>query len=507
MSPGDEPPGLTGTVVRGVGFAGSGFLLARGITFAAYIALARLVTPTELGQFTAGTIVVGFGILFAGSGMAAAVIHRRDRLDEAASTAVVATVLAGVVLALIAWAVSPLVGRFFGDSDTIAAVSAATAGALFLGSARVIPNALLQRRFSFLRRIVVEPAAALAFGAGAIIATSEGMGVWGLVVGLYASALTDFLLSWGLVSWRPQLRLVSFGMWRDLIPYARHVLAGTVVRRLGNRIPIAAAGGFVGTSALGQFQYANRIVSTPFALLVSGVSYVVFPAFARISHDSKRFDPAFLRSLRWTLLIAAPVGMTLFILGEPLTVLVFGERWREAGEATRALAAYVPAQMIAQMIGEAFKSTGVPPERTRVNIVGVLAGALAMAALIPPFGLIGVALGVSVNALASAVTSLRRAHIAMGIQTRAMLGAVAPAVAATAPILAVVLPLEMLVVDAASRGTAAGLLLLMMEGLLGLAVYAATLRILSPGLGREIGTLVRAARGRPVPQDPAASDA
>ena len=38
-----------------------------------------------------------------------------------------------------------------------AAVAAASAGILFLQSARTVPNAILQRRFSFLRRLIVEP--------------------------------------------------------------------------------------------------------------------------------------------------------------------------------------------------------------------------------------------------------------------------------------------------------------------------------------------------------------
>ncbi|MGH2952438.1 MAG: oligosaccharide flippase family protein [Solirubrobacterales bacterium] len=502
MNETESPRGLTGTVVRGVSFAGGGFLLARGITFAAYVALARLVTPTELGQFTAGTILIAIGFLFAESGMAAAVIHRRDRLEEAAATAVVATVLIGITTALLNLAASPLLGSFFDDSATVAAVAAATSGVLFLGSARVVPNALLQRRFSFLRRIVVEPASALAFAVGAIIATSEGMGVWGLVVGQYASAVTDFILSWGLVRWRPKARLVSFGMWRELVAYARHVLVGTAIRRIGNRIPLAAAGGFVSAAALGQFQYATRVVGVPFAFLVSGISYVVFPAFARISHDARRFEPAFMRSFRWTMLAAAPIGMILLVLGEPFAVLVFGERWEQAGEATRALALFVPAQMVAQMIGEAFKGTGHPVERTWVNAIGVLAGVIAMAALIPPFGLIGVAVGVSVDALAGAISSVRRAHRAMGIPMRPMLAAIAAPLLATAPMVGVVLPLDTLLVDAGDRGTAAGLALLVGEGLAGLAIYAAAVRALSPGVTGELAALLRTGRrggGQPSP--------
>lgn len=494
-APGQAPGGLTGRVVRGVSLAGGGFILARGISLATYVVLARLVTPEELGQFTAGSILVGIGLLFAGSGMLAALIHRRDRLEEAAATAVIATVLAGVLIALLGLAASPAIGSIF-DSDTVAAVAAAMAGVLFLQSARVVPNALLQRRFSFLRRLVVEPASAVAFGAGAIIATSNGMGVWGLVVGQYASVVTDLVLSWGLVRWRPKLGLASFSMWRELIGYGRHVLAGSAVRRIGDRIPVVAAGGFIGNASLGQLQYANRIVSTPFALLVAGISYVIFPAFARISEQAGRFKPAFLRSLRWTTVVAMPIGLILIALGEPLAVLAFGERWREAGEATIALCLFIPAQAIAAVTGEGFKGTGRPAERTKANVVGVLAGVATMAALLPPFGLIGVAIGISVDAIASAAYSVSRTRRALGIAAREILAVIVAPLLAAVAMVAALLPLELLVVDAASHGTAAGLLLLAGEGVLGFALYALALRILAPGLGGELRDLLRRARPR-----------
>ncbi|HUT77849.1 MAG TPA: oligosaccharide flippase family protein, partial [Polyangia bacterium] len=441
-APDQAPSNLTGRVVRGVSLAGSGFILARTISLTTYIVLARLVTPTELGQFTAGSILVGIGLLLAGSGMQAALIQRRDRLEEAAATAVIATVLAGLVIALIGWAVSPLIGSLF-DSSTVAAVAAAMAPVLFLQSTRVVPNALLQRRFSFLRRLVVEPASAIAFGIGAIVATSSGLGVWGLVIGQYAAVTTDLILSWGLVQWRPKLSLASFAMWRELVRYGRHVLAGTTVRRVGDRIPILATGAFVGNAALGQLQYANRIVTTPFAMLVTGVSYVVFPAFARISQDGRRLKVALLKSLRWTAMVSMPIGLILIALGEPLAILVFGERWSEAGEATRALCLFIPAQAIAAVLGEGFKGAGQPPERTKVNIAGVLAGVATMAALLPLWGLIGVAIGISVDAIVSAGFSISRTRRALGVPPREALGVLAAPFFAALLMVTVLLPVEL----------------------------------------------------------------
>lgn len=488
--------GLTGTVIRGVSLAGSGFLLGRAITLVTYIVLARLVTPEELGQYTSGSILVGFGLLLAGSGMLAAIIHREDRLDEAASTATVATVGAGVILALVGLAIAPLLGVFF-DSDTVAAVAAASAGILFLQSARTVPKAILQRRFSFLRRLVVEPVGMLAFGVASIVATSQGLGVWGLVIGQYAYAVVDLVLSWGLVRWRPRMGQVSFGMWRELVGYGRHVLAGSVIRRVGDQVPILVSGGMLSTSAVGQLQYANRIVTTPYALLVTGVSYVIFPAFARIASDRSRFKPAFLRSLRWAAMVAMPIGLILAPLGEPLAIIAFGERWRLAGEVTAAICLFIPAQTIASVIGEGFKGTGVPAKRTRVNAIAVVTGTITMIALAPPLGLFGVGIGISVDALAGASVAIALASGAMEIPVRKILAAIAPSAVAALLMVAVLFPVENLVVHAADHGIALGLLLVSAEGLLGVAIYLLALRVLAPGLGSELRTMLRDARRRP----------
>jgi PST family polysaccharide transporter len=487
--------GLSGTVIRGVGLASGGFLLGRLITLITFVVLARLITPDELGQYTSGSILTGIGMLLAGSGMLAALIHREDRLDEAASTATVATVLAGLLLALVGVGLAPLIGAFFGSS-TVAAVAAATAGILFLQSARTVPNAILQRRFSFLRRLIVEPVSAVAFGLVAIIATSRGMGVWGLVIAQYAMSLVDLALSWGLVRWRPRIGQVSIAMWRELVGYGRHVLAGSTVRRLGERIPILVAGGVLSTSAVGQLQYANRIITTPFSLLVAGISYVVFPAFARISRDHARFMPAFLRSLRWATLIAMPIGLILAPLGEPLAIIAFGERWRVAGEVTAAICLFIPAQTIVAIIGESFKAAGIPAKRTRVNLIAVGSGALTMLVLAPTIGLFGVGIGISVDALVGAAVSIALASGVMEIPRRSILRAIAPQLGAALAMIAVLFPVETLAVNAASHGTVVGLLLLSGEALLGAVVYLLVLRVLAPGLAPEFRKMVSDARHR-----------
>ena len=98
----------------------------------------------------------------------AALVHRKDRIDEAASTATVSTFFSGLLFTALALAASPLIGLAF-DNTRIGYIAAASSGLLFVRALLIVPQALLQRRFSFLRRMVVEPISVIVFGAVAVV--------------------------------------------------------------------------------------------------------------------------------------------------------------------------------------------------------------------------------------------------------------------------------------------------------------------------------------------------
>ena len=246
--------------------------------------------------------------------------------STAASTATVATALSGLLFALLALAASPLIGLIFHSSE-VGEIAAATSGLLFVRALLIVPQALLQRRFSFLRRMVAEPTSVIVFGVVAVIATSNGLGAWGLVLGYYAAAVADVILSWALVRWRPRIKQVSYAMWRELVAYGRYVLAAHAVMLAGQQLPVLLVGRFSGEASLGQLRYAERLAVTPVSLVIQAGSYVLFPAFARITDDRERFRAAMLRSLRLMCALSFPLVLILIPLGCPLAVILFGAVW------------------------------------------------------------------------------------------------------------------------------------------------------------------------------------
>ena len=503
-SPGEGPPAgaiserapanLTRVVVRGVGIAGAGYLATQALTIAAYLVLARLVTPTEMGEFAAGSLIM-IGALFAEGGMLAALIQRRDRVDEAANTAVIATIAAGFAFALLGLAVSPLIGLFF-DSREIAFVAAAMSGWIVIRQAAVVPEALLQRRFSFLRRLVTEPASAVAFAVTAISGAAYGWGVWALVAGSYAAVVTQAGAAWVLVRWQPHLRRASFALWRELVGYGKHITAAGLVRNGTSEAGTVLVGRVLGAAPLGQFQYGYRIAQRPLAALVSSVTYVVFPAFARIADDEERFQHAFARTVRWLSVVAFPASLILFPLGEPAVVVLFGEQWREGGSALMWMFGYTVGWAFVSLAEHVAKSVGRPEVVLRLDLVA-FAATLSLTAAMVQFGLAAVGAALSASAIVAALYAFVWIVRLTETSLRSLLRELWAPAAAAVVMAGALYALDRLVLDAGAHAPGTGLALLALEAAVGAVVYLTMLAVLAPDTSRALfGVLVRGARPR-----------
>lgn len=488
---GAPPAGLSGVVARGAGLAGVGYASSQLLTLATYLALARLLTPVDFGHFTAGSVVVSVGAVLGESGIEAALIHRRQQLEQAANSAFLGTLAGGVALTLLALAAAPLIALFFHSHET-GVVAAVLSAWMLLRLIALVPDALLMRRFSFARRLVIDPLSSIFFAAGAIPAAAAGLGVWSLVIGTYAAAVFMAIAAWVFAGWRPRPRLARLDVWRELARFGRPVVAGNLIRHAVQEIPVLALGRARGPGVLGQFNYATRVASQPLGAVVNVGGYVLLPAFARLSAHDDRFRAAVRTALRWLCVLAFPAGMLLVPFGSPAVVLVFGEQWREAGHAAMALGVYCAATSLDSIASEAWKANGRTDMLPRMHGVSLLLTVIFVGALVQ-FGLVGVAIGMSASAVGVAAYAVRGMAHALGIRLADLLREIWPPALAASVMAGGLFCLEHFVVHADRHGTFAGLALLTLQTLAGGAVYLSILAVLVPGSMRE---LLDAARTR-----------
>lgn len=488
----DATPGLTGTLRRGAKISAGALVFTQLVSLGQTLALARILSPAEVGVFYAGTVLSMFLVSVAEGGLRSALIQRQHDLEQAANTVFWASLAAGTVLALLALAAAPLVAAVF-DSSTAGLIAAVSAGSVVLQALTYVPDALLQRRLDFRQRLFVSPSAAVTFAASSIILCSLGMGVWGLVIASYLSLLVWIVVTWSLAGWRPRRHMASLAVWRQLARFGMPMVIGGVSERGKDILETVLVGNAFGAVAVGNYRYGRRMGVLPGAVLLEVGAYLLFPAFARTASDPARFKSAFLRSLHVLWVVAVPTGGVIAALGHPLIVLLLGEPWREAAVMVAALAGVGPGFALAAVGSEAIKGHGRTSLLNWVNGTELVLGTAALLVLLP-LGLLGVGLALSTTFVVAGLLSVLLARTLLGVSGRELTERLfVPFVVALVCAVAWGL-LEHVVVQADERGLVVGLLLLVGEVLGFLVTYAAGLLLVAPRAVAELRRAVREPR-------------
>jgi len=474
--------GLRTAAVRSASVAGVVNITVQVIQVLVYLILARLAEPAVFGAFAAASILQSFGEIFTESGMTAALLQRRDRVDEAAATALVSTFVGGVALALLALALSPLVGLYF-HSHEVGLIAAVLSGYLVVNGVTGVPGTLLQRRFA-LRRWLLEPVAVGLFGLGSGLGFAFGLGAWALVIGWYASTLFRAIAFWTLVRWRPQFRLASWSMWRELAAYARHILASILVGEVQRVTTTALVGRYLGPADLGRFRFGFRLATQATAPLLAANAYTIQPALVRLSISPTRARAAVLTSFRIVCLVAFPLGAALIPLGNVIAVLMLGETWRGVGPILVSLAPMAMATALTSVSSEVLKAAGRPEVLPRAAVLGTVSSIALMLGLVT-FGAQGVAWAWSASAALVALAMLGAVPGVTGVGRRELLGAILPPLAACLIAAGGLIVVDRLAFSGEPHANLATLARLAGELALGLGIYLALMVALARQALRE----------------------
>jgi PST family polysaccharide transporter len=487
--------GLGAKLRTGAKFASVALVFTQLISLTQTIVIARILSPLEIGTFTLGTLFATFLTTMADGGMRAALIQREREVEDAANTAFWVGLGTGSAMALCALAASPVLGWYF-DNPLVGVVCAVSCGTLLIHSLLNVPEALMQRSFNFKRRLVVDPTTATTFAVVAVTFCLLGFGVWGLVIGLYASQLATLISCWGLAKWRPGKGSFVFRIWREMAGYAAPLILSGVVDQGRDAIQAALVGHHLDVASAGQYRYGRRIGVLPGQAIIQVASYVLFPAFARIAADVNRFRDGMLRALQMLWVVTVPFAAVLIALGQPMIVVLLGEQWRPAGLFVAAMAGVGPGTAMGAIGIESIKGAGASRRINYLTVLSIVVGLGSLIALLP-FGLVGVGLAASLDGIvggfASIVLARRLAAASIGDLVRVLAPPLAAATAAGAAVGA----LEHLVVHSDQRPIVLGLLFLALEVLLLAAVFLGLLFLMAPeAVLRVRDALLRRTRGR-----------
>jgi O-antigen/teichoic acid export membrane protein len=328
MSELQSPPALRQQVLAGVAWSMLQIWGSRLLTFAVFIVLARLLTPEDFGSVTLGYVIFAALATLPEAGLTDVLIRRPHNEPAHLDTAFWA-MLAGALLLYAATALAaPAIARAL-DQPRLASVLLLLGLTLPLTAAGLVHEALLRRSLDF-RPLAMRSLIATSAGGVVGIGMALGdLGYWSLVAkGLIESAIGSLLL-WRACGYRPGRRL-SWTRWLELFRVSRYLLCSRVLDLLNTRLDSLIVGARLGSHPLGLYAAAQRIHLSMMDALFATVNRVTLPAFSKLNHDPLRMQHGLLRLVAFCSFFTVPLFAAVAVLAEPIVLLLFGERWRDA---------------------------------------------------------------------------------------------------------------------------------------------------------------------------------
>jgi O-antigen/teichoic acid export membrane protein len=357
--------GLTARTVRGARWTLLGTLAAFGVQLPYTAAISRLLSPHDFGLVALAMLMLRLVSYFAQGGLSSAVVQRPILEDDHIRASFALGLLAGCAGYVVFWLLAPLGGIVF-HSQELTPVARAL-GVSFLVSAIGSTSVGLLRRSMRYRSMAIIDLGSYVIGYCGVGLTLAllGEGVWSLVWASIAQAVTLTAASYVCTrhSLRPLFRRRAMGA---LAQFGAKVSAIGFLEFLGSNLDNAAAGRYLGTATLGQYNRAWLVTSLPLGQVATSMSKVLFPAFSRLQHEPARLRQAYVDSMAIFTLVLIPIAAVIGAAAKNGVHVVLGDQWGQAAglvpilavASTLSLLAHLPA-VIAEATGNLWQKVAI----------------------------------------------------------------------------------------------------------------------------------------------------
>jgi PST family polysaccharide transporter len=336
------------------------FGAGRVVTFVVTALLARMLVPEDFGLLALGLLALGVFDRLKDIGVGAGLVQRPGPWSRLAPTGLTLSVGGAVLLAGACAVLAPQLATLLGD-DELVAVLRALAISLAVSGLSVLPDAALRRRMLFRQRSLPELSGAVVKGAVSIALALAGLGVFSLVWGQVAGALTTTLGYW-FVYRRQDFAPLRPGWDRavagSLLTYGSQLAWVSLLALLLDNLDYLVIGRRLGAEQLGYYTMAFRLPELLVISVCAVIGQVLFSSFSARSGDRDGLSRQFLSATGAIACLTVPVGVGLSAAAPDLVPAVLGEAFGPSVPVLQLLGLYAAVYSLTFHAGELYKATG-----------------------------------------------------------------------------------------------------------------------------------------------------
>lgn len=401
---------LSQRVVRGGIWVFMLRVVYRGLSFLRIIVLARLLAPEDFGLFGIALLAMSTLRSFSETGINAALVHKQGDVKSYLNTGWTIQVIRGVALAGLLLAGAPFIASFFQEPKA-SLILQALAVSVFLDGLQNIGILYFRKELQFHKLSIYQLGGDFVDLGVAITAALILRTAWALVFGFLARSVVCCALSYIIHPYRPRLEL-NFSRIKELYNFGKWVFVNRILNFLHLEGDDIFVGKLLGAVSLGFYQMAYRLSNMPSTEITLVISRVTFPAYSRLQNDLKELRKAFLKTLKLVAFVTIPLAAGIFTLSPGFVEIFLGEKWMSMIPVMRVLAIYGGARSLLGVFSPLFYGVGNPYVLTKIRFVQLMALILIIYPLTLKWGVMGVAIAVTICKMLALVIAIRAAkHI------------------------------------------------------------------------------------------------
>jgi O-antigen/teichoic acid export membrane protein len=372
---------------RGVTWMTSLRVLTRGLAVVKIAILARILVPSQFGNYGIALLVLGFLEVLTETGINVFLIQEKSDPQKYLDSAWVVSIIRGILISLLILATSPLVIHFF-KVPQAGKLLYLVAGVAFVRGFINPMEVTFQKKLEFMKEFYFQ---GFLYFVDALIAVTLGIVIRSesaMIVSMLFAATAEVILSFVLFKDKPRL-VIEKDKVLKVIGSGKWITGAGIFSYIFQNIDNVVVGKFLGTTSLGYYQQAYSISTLPVSEAGQIFNKVTFPVYVKISEDSQRLKAAFFKTLAVIAALVIPFALVILLFAKQIILIFLGPKWLAIESVLKILAIFGVAKSILNFSYSLFLSLKLQKYVMYSELMGIIGMGLVIYPMTMKFGILG----------------------------------------------------------------------------------------------------------------------
>lgn len=300
---------------------------AQIVSFVVSMVLARMLSPEDYGTVAIVFILISIFNVFVDSGMASALIQKKNVDNEDFSSVFFFNLIICIVSYVILFFSAPVLSYFFKNSQ-LTLIIRVLAITVIISALKNVQQAYVSRNMLFKKFFVATIGGTIISAVVGIIMAYYGFGVWALVAQQLTNTTIDTAVLWLTVRWRPQ-KIFSIMRIKQLFSFGWKIFLSNMIDTVFANVRQFIIGKRYSPTDLAYYNKGKQFPDTIVLNIIHSIESVLFPSLSKKQNDLSQVKQIVRKAVSVSSYLITPVLVGLASCANTVVEVILTDKWIE----------------------------------------------------------------------------------------------------------------------------------------------------------------------------------